>query len=120
MIAAPTLVVAAKDDLFKTLPAAEFIGRFLKHVLPARFQRIRHYGLLANRGKQQRLANGNTLVTLTWQGQALELGPDGRLAWQLTNSVSDGMRGVLTQVDLLPPEMDASFFERLGNACQAN
>jgi predicted Zn-ribbon and HTH transcriptional regulator len=38
-----------------TLPAGEFIGRFLKHVLPARFQRIRHYGLLANRGKQQRL-----------------------------------------------------------------
>lgn len=38
-----------------TLPAAEFIGRFFKHVLPARFQRIRHYGLLANRGKQQRL-----------------------------------------------------------------
>jgi hypothetical protein len=70
-------------------------------------------------GKQQRLANGNTLVTLSWQGQALELGPDGRLAWQLTNSVSDGMRGVLTQVDLLPPEMDSAFFEQLGNACQA-
>jgi hypothetical protein len=38
-----------------TLPAGEFIGRFLKHVLPARFPRMRHYGLLANRGKHQRL-----------------------------------------------------------------
>jgi hypothetical protein len=38
-----------------TLPAEEFIGRFLKHVLPERFQRIRHYGLLANRGKRKRL-----------------------------------------------------------------
>ena len=70
-------------------------------------------------GKQQRLPNGNTLVTVTWQGQALEFGPDGRLAWQLTNSVSDGMRGVLTEVDLLPPEMDAAFFERLASACPA-
>jgi hypothetical protein len=38
-----------------TLPAHKFIGRFLKHVLPQRFQRIRHYGLLANRGKHKRL-----------------------------------------------------------------
>ena len=39
-----------------TLPAAEFIGRFLHHVLPARFMRIRHYGFLANRVKQSPLA----------------------------------------------------------------
>jgi hypothetical protein len=39
-----------------SLPAEEFIGRFLKHVLPKGFMRIRHYGLLANRAKQQRLA----------------------------------------------------------------
>ena len=38
------------------LPAEEFIDRFLKHVLPKSFMRIRHYGLLANRAKQHRLA----------------------------------------------------------------
>lgn len=38
------------------LPAEEFIERFLKHVLPSGFVRIRHYGLLANRGKKDRLA----------------------------------------------------------------
>lgn len=38
------------------LPAEEFIGRFLKHVLPKSFMRIRHYGLLANRAKQHQLA----------------------------------------------------------------
>ncbi len=37
------------------LPAEEFLSRFLKHVLPSGFQRIRHYGLLANRGKRERL-----------------------------------------------------------------
>jgi hypothetical protein len=31
-----------------TLEPAEFIRRFLMHVLPKGFHRIRHYGLLAN------------------------------------------------------------------------
>jgi Putative transposase len=30
-----------------TLATREFIRRFLMHVLPKRFHRIRHYGLLA-------------------------------------------------------------------------
>jgi hypothetical protein len=38
------------------LPAEEFLDRFLQHVLPDGFYRVRHYGLLANRGKHQRLA----------------------------------------------------------------
>ncbi|MCD6379736.1 IS91 family transposase [bacterium] len=39
-----------------TLQATEFIRRFLLHVLPKRFMRIRHYGLLANRGRKENLA----------------------------------------------------------------
>ena len=39
-----------------TLAAAEFIRRFLLHVLPTGFQRIRRYGLLANRGRSSKLA----------------------------------------------------------------
>jgi hypothetical protein len=38
------------------LPADQFIGRFLTHVLPTGFMRIRHYGFLANRAKQSCLA----------------------------------------------------------------
>jgi hypothetical protein len=37
------------------LDAIEFIRRFLLHILPAGFQRIRHYGLLANRVRQAKL-----------------------------------------------------------------
>ena len=37
------------------LPAAEFIRRFLLHVLPRGFQRLRHYGLLGNRCRAQTL-----------------------------------------------------------------
>ena len=33
-----------------TLTTGEFIRRFLSHVLPKGFHRIRHYGLLANGG----------------------------------------------------------------------
>ena len=38
-----------------TLDAVEFIRRFLLHILPAGFQRLRQYGLLANRGRQTKL-----------------------------------------------------------------
>ena len=36
--------------------AQEFLRRFLLHVLPAGFKRIRHYGLTANRSKATQLA----------------------------------------------------------------
>jgi hypothetical protein len=38
-----------------TLPVEEFARRFLRHVLPRGFVRVRHYGLLANRGREQKL-----------------------------------------------------------------
>ena len=38
------------------LDADEFIRRFLLHVLPRGFTRLRHYGLLANRCRARKLA----------------------------------------------------------------
>ena len=38
------------------LPAEEFLRRFLLHVVPAGFRRIRHFGLLANRRRAATLA----------------------------------------------------------------
>lgn len=38
-----------------TLALEEFLRRFCLHLLPARFVKIRHYGLLGNRDRQQRL-----------------------------------------------------------------
>ena len=38
-----------------TLDAHEFIRRFLLHVLPEGFQRIRHYGFLANGHRKAKL-----------------------------------------------------------------
>jgi len=39
-----------------TLPAAALLRRFLLHVLPPGFVRIRHYGLLANSVRRERIA----------------------------------------------------------------
>jgi hypothetical protein len=47
-----------------TLDADEFIRRFLEHVLPSRFSRIRHYGLLSGRNKKQLLPLCRQLLTL--------------------------------------------------------
>jgi len=44
-----------------TLPAEEFLRRFLLHVLPASFVRIRHCGVLANRGRTAKLARCRVL-----------------------------------------------------------
>jgi len=45
-----------------TLCTAEFVRRLLEHVLPRGFVRVRHYGLLANRGRQQKLAVSRALL----------------------------------------------------------
>ena len=45
-----------------TLSADEFIRRFLLHVLPSGFHRIRHYGLLANAGRREHLAQARELL----------------------------------------------------------
>ncbi len=39
-----------------SLEGIEFIRRFLLHVLPSGFMKIRHYGLLANRFRKEKLA----------------------------------------------------------------
>jgi len=44
------------------LAAPEFVRRFLLHVLPPGFQRIRHYGLLANRHRAAKLARCRQLL----------------------------------------------------------
>ena len=45
-----------------TLDTVEFVRRFALHVLPKRFVKIRHYGLLGNRHKQVRLAHARQLL----------------------------------------------------------
>ena len=54
------------------LHADEFVRRFLSHVLPRGFTRLRHYGLLANRGRED-IALGFRVVRRArgWQSVAV-------------------------------------------------
>ena len=47
-----------------TLAAEEFIRRFLLHVLPKGLVRIRHYGWMANRCRQERAALCRELLAI--------------------------------------------------------
>jgi predicted Zn-ribbon and HTH transcriptional regulator len=58
-----------------TLAADEFIRRFLLHVLPEGFQRIRYYGFLANRYREQKLARCRQLLAMPQPAA-----PDGQVA----------------------------------------
>jgi hypothetical protein len=46
------------------LRAEEFLRRFLLHVVPPGFVRIRHYGLLANRTRQAKLSRARQLLAI--------------------------------------------------------
>ena len=46
------------------LRAEEFLRRFLLHVVPTGFVRIRHYGLLANRTRQAKLTRARQLLAI--------------------------------------------------------
>jgi hypothetical protein len=48
-----------------TLDTHEFIRRFLLHVLPGGFHRIRHYGLFANGGRVENVAKAHALLADT-------------------------------------------------------
>lgn len=48
-----------------TLDAQEFLRRFLLHIFPKGFQRIRSYGLLANRVRRLKLAQCRSLLQVT-------------------------------------------------------
>jgi hypothetical protein len=46
----------------QTVTTEEFMRRFLLHVLPSGFHRIRHYGLLANANRKHDIATARELL----------------------------------------------------------
>jgi hypothetical protein len=68
----------------------EFIRRFLLHILPAGFQRIRHYGLLASRNKQSTLLLCRRLLNV-----AVDLLPS-------TEQIAECLRAILTDATRCP------------------
>jgi hypothetical protein len=91
----------------KTLDGDEFIRRFLLHILPHRFAKIRYFGFLANRHRRDRLS----LCRLLLNASPLETEPD-TLDWKsryqsLTGESLDICpfchKGRMIVVQILPP-----------------
>jgi hypothetical protein len=61
------------------LPADEFIGRFLQHVLPDQFTRIRHYGFLSSRNQSRCLEQIRQLIGAAAPRTDGEAGESGEL-----------------------------------------
>ncbi len=59
-----------------TLSAVEFIRRFLLHVLPKGFVRIRHQGFLANRHRKEKVALCRELLAAADPSTPLAISPD--------------------------------------------
>ena len=57
-------VAGATRHKIMTLATDEFMRRFLLHVLPSGFHRIRHYGLIANAGRRENLARARELLNV--------------------------------------------------------
>lgn len=57
-------MTSAKKTLW--LDGVELVRRFLLHVLPKGFMRIRHYGFLANRCRAQRLPAIHEAIAAAW------------------------------------------------------
>ena len=51
-----------------TLDASEFIRRFLLHILPEGFMKIRHYGILSNRNRKKKLPRCKKLLGVPDEG----------------------------------------------------
>jgi hypothetical protein len=71
-----------------TLVAEEFIRRFLLHVLPEGFQRIRYYGFLANRYRAEKLALCRQLLQIPPPAPNHEVKKDYRDRYEEITGVS--------------------------------
>jgi hypothetical protein len=74
------------------LPAMEFIRRFLLHLLPAGFRKIRFYGLLAGKGKAARLEAARRLLGA---GPAAAVAAPAAPAAECAEDSGDGPAGPL-------------------------
>jgi hypothetical protein len=67
----------SRKEKLLTLSAEEFLRRFMQHVLPKGFMKIRHYGLLSSRQRESRLQLARRLLLpkLALQGSASTIKP---------------------------------------------
>jgi hypothetical protein len=85
-----------------TLSCPEFVRRFLQHVLPRGLVRSRHYGLLANRGREEKLAVCRALLAKEGLAPSVAAGPLAPPAGVERGRCRECGRGVMEIVEILP------------------
>jgi len=104
-----------------SLKDEKFIRRFLLHVLPAGFVRIRYYGLLANRHRTVNLAQCRELLGAETTAESATTVSAESEAWQARLARLTGKdptlcphcgRGHLRRVEDLEPALRSSAAER--------
>lgn len=91
-----------------TLSANEFIRRFLLHVLPDGFQRIRYYGFLGNRYRKDKLHQCRRLLGMATPANTGTLAKDYRERYEELTGDSlhrcpQCKRGRMLIIEILPP-----------------
>lgn len=86
------------------LTATEFLRRFLLHVVPPRFTRIRYYGFLSNRDRAANLAKARALIGSTRKLRSPHPPPDPRLCPQCH-------KGTMRILSRLHPQRRRTWFD---------
>ena len=84
-----------------TLGAEEFMRRFLLHVLPGGFHRIRHFGLFANAGRKENLAKVRELLHVAPKGDGSCEGDDAPVACVQPTFVCPHCGAPMSIIDIL-------------------
>jgi len=98
-------------DKAMTLKTDEFIRRFLIHVLPSGFHRIRHYGLLANSGRRENLKRARELLLEKTDDDAIENSVIDSAASE-TNEIPEPLPATYICPDCGSPMVIIECFER--------
>lgn len=105
----------------ETLAAEEFIRRFLLHVLPGKFMRIRHFGLFANRSRRKNIERLRTLLGLSGT-----VPPQPKLSVEVAMLTLTGKdilacpfckKGRLAKVSVIPNDPGQSAFNLINSRC---
>lgn len=87
-----------------TLALQDFMRRFLLHILPERFVKIRHYGILGNHRRDQRIAHIRTLLPAQPQPPADQQSSQG-----LTGDTRAWLVAALAQAAVEPAHIRCPF-----------
>jgi hypothetical protein len=85
------------------LQAVEFIRQFLLHAVPLYFVRIRHYGFLANRGCQEKLALRRSLLGVDAASEPLSTPKEPVEGPSTANLCPSCVKGRMVIVETLRP-----------------